>query len=166
MKWMSRMTIRIWGVAGACLLVGTVGGFVAGSFTRPSGGLSLSHSFSDSQFDLVLATLVSRGIDGDLNGSMSARSGIVDRCAKVPGMLECMTGNYQLLLIDAENGSPDGMVATAIALTGSGNCADKSRAAFWLNKARALGKKASETSRLLIDASRQDRCQIFLTQDS
>lgn len=152
------MAARIVGIVVACVLIGGVGGFVAGRLVGSADGLTNPPPIADP----LEATLVWRGVDGDLSGSMSVRSEIVDRCAKAPEMLRCMKDNYRLLVIDAENGSIDGMVATAISLTGSSHCGDLRRAASWLYKAHKLGKDISVSSRILREKAAQDRCPISL----
>jgi hypothetical protein len=149
------MNVRTWGVGFVFLLVGAAAAFGFDRSFHPSDNLTVPNGYSSD----VQGTLGYRGISGDVDGSSQVRSEIVERCARSPDMLACMRGNYHLLLIDAENGSRDGMIATAMALTGSPHCTDLNRAQYWLYKARSLGKDVREAAALISPKLREYRCR-------
>ncbi len=148
------MSSRSWLWGGLGLLLGGALGFAACRLTSPVEPLVLQKFTSD-----VQATLAWRGVAGDDDGSGLVRADIVERCAKAPDNLKCLHDNYRFLVLDAENGNPDGMVATAMALMGSTYCFDMERAAFWFKKAHSAGRDVRKQFELLTEKSKPDRCQ-------
>lgn len=136
------------------LMVGAAAGFGAAQFNAPSERLTVPNLPDDN----LLALLTLRGVEGDRGGSLQARREIVERCQKTADMTDCLRANYPLLLIDAENGSPGGMIAVAAALAGSANCLDLQRASFWLVRAQSLGTDTGKLSGFLAGKARQQGC--------
>lgn len=151
---MPKTSIRNWISGGVGVLLGAAAGFLMCHFSPPSDQLAGQKFTGDMQ-----GTLAWRGVTGDVDGSGSVRAEIVERCAKTPDSLKCLRDNYRLLVMDAENGDPDGMVATAMALMSSTNCFDLERAGFWLKKAHSAGKDVSKQLESLADKSKPDRCR-------
>ena len=149
---------RVWLVASCCLVIGASVGFGAARFMPSDHALVVPNVPRD---DLV-AYLTWRGVDGDLGGSIGMRMAIADHCATARTRIACMRDHYSLLVIDAENGDRDGMVATATALMGSRHCWDLRRARFWLAKAHSLGADISGPSKLLADASKSSGCRTMV----
>ncbi len=139
-------------VAAACLLAGATGGFVAGRVFPPDMGLVVPEVPDND----MMAYLTIRGIGGDPGGSMGSREFVVTTCDRAPDRLDCMKRNYPLLVIGAENGEADGMIATATALTGSRHCRDLDRAGFWLWKAQGLGKDVRAQKTLLAEKQKSN----------
>ena len=135
--------------------------FVCASFAvGVSTGVMVSPAYSGNEsfaghakdFDPAIAPFAAMAVLGNPGSSIGVRKTLFRTCSinQNEGR-KCEKQRFNFALIDAENGSPEGMVAVAGLLSRSSYCFDLLRAQFWILKAEDLNYSVVDRKKALAE---------------